>query len=240
MAKTLYTSDLHLGHANIIKYTGRTQFMSKDELVEYNVMMAIEDTHEQRKRMRDMRISEETLIRHDNVLINNINGCMTEDDTLIHVGDFSFKNTRGGKPGEGVCFKPIDYEKRIKPKIIYIMGNHCLKNGTPSKIMGMYLKDGGRHVYAVHKPEHCNFNYTVNLTGHVHEKWECMQVVLCEDRRFYALDATKPEIGVITHCVNVGVDVWKFYPVDINKIMTRYWRWVNKHKKKDTTQIRLS
>ena len=67
MGKYWFTADLHLGHFNIIKYTGRP-FKSLKEM-------------------------NETLIR-------NWNARVKPEDTVFNVGDFCFKNTKGGKKGE--------------------------------------------------------------------------------------------------------------------------------------------
>ena len=64
MSKIFYTADLHLGHANIIKYCNRP--------------------------FKDVDQMNETLIR-------NWNSRVKPEDTVIHNGDFCFKNTPGGK-----------------------------------------------------------------------------------------------------------------------------------------------
>lgn len=47
----------------------------------------------------------------DEALIQNWNACVLDDHTIIHLGDFSFKD-------------PALYLNRLKGKIIYIPGNH--------------------------------------------------------------------------------------------------------------------
>ena len=85
MSKTFYTADLHLGHANIIRYCNRP-FKDID-------------------RMND-------------VLISNWNSRVKSGDTVIHNGDFCFKNTPGGKEGEGaVGINAQEWAKKLNGNI---------------------------------------------------------------------------------------------------------------------------
>ena len=75
-----FTSDLHLGHGNIIKYCNRP---FKD-------------------------------IEHMNrALIDNWNSRVKLNDVVFHVGDFCFKNSPGGKSGEGIRLSAIELATKI-------------------------------------------------------------------------------------------------------------------------------
>jgi calcineurin-like phosphoesterase family protein len=197
-----FTSDLHLGHANIIKYCGRTLFMNKEELSEYNRLLNATQ-EEQRK----MKISEETLVKMNKVLINNINSRVKEDDILYHVGDFCFKKSKEAPEG-----KVFDYfRNQINCKTVYfIAGNHDANNSTKTIIQNMTIAISNKRINLVHNPEHININYEINLVGHVHQNWQIQRI-----RQGYSfIDA-----------INVGCDVWKFMPITINEILGRYNQW---------------
>lgn len=174
--KYWFTADLHLGHFNIIKYTGRP-FKSLEEM-------------------------NETLIR-------NWNARVKPGDTVFNVGDFCFKNTRGGKKGEGVPIPAKEYEKQLNGKIIHIKGNHDRNNSNKTIIERLGIYYGGKRINLVHNPEHCDINYEINFIGHVHEKWEFKRI-----RKGYSF----------TDCINVGVDVNKFMPITFEELMKKYYR----------------
>jgi calcineurin-like phosphoesterase family protein len=180
-----FTSDLHLGHANIIKYCNRP-FSTLEEM--------------------------------NNKIISNWNARVKKEDVVFHVGDFCFKNTKNNIPkGEGDAQREVEYEKQLNGKIIFIQGNHDKNSQCKTPIESITISLGGRTLRLVHKPDHVNFAYDLHLTGHVHEKWQC--------QRF-----TSNVVAGITDCVNVGVDVWNFYPVTINEILARYNRWKKQEK----------
>lgn len=92
MSKVYISSDLHLGHTNIIKYCpeSRGHFETVDQMNEQ--------------------------------IITNINSMVSDEDTLILVGDLCFTSP----------LKGCEYLKRINGKKILIWGNHDkkLRNST--------------------------------------------------------------------------------------------------------------
>lgn len=119
--KVFFTSDTHLGHANIMKYCNRP-FTSVDEM--------------------------------DKTIIDNINKVVGRDDTLFHLGDFSF---RGGRP--------INYRRRIHcQNIVLILGNHDprQRDGTPED----YLYDCFSQIWNLY-------------TFKGHHNGEKIEIVLC-------------------------------------------------------------
>ena len=87
------------------------------------------------------------------------------------------------------------YLDQLNGKIIPIYGNHDNDRtyGLHTPIRFMCVNIGGVDYYMEHYPIR---KYTYNLCGHVHDKW-------------------KLKGG---HILNVGVDVWNFYPVSIDEI----------------------
>jgi len=163
-----FTSDYHLGHANIIKYCNRP--------------------------FRDVQQMNETIIRNHNARVK-------PEDIVFHLGDFCFKNTMNGKPGEGVPISAREWESKLNGKIIHIRGNHDRNNSIKSIIQGILIKHCGKEIYLVHNPENFNPKYKINLVGHVHDSWKVKQ---------------HPEGWLL---INVGVDVWNFMPVTLQEIL---------------------
>lgn len=65
------------------------------------------------------------------VLIDNCNSRIKDGDIVYHIGDFCFKNSPGGKDGEGEIFSARSWEKRLNGKWIHIKGNHdCFSMDT--------------------------------------------------------------------------------------------------------------
>jgi len=147
-----------------------------------------------------------TLEEMDNRLINNYNARVKESDVCFHLGDFCFKNSPGGKEGEGGPDKAVSFEKQLHGKMILLHGNHDHNNSAKTIIESMTIKHGGKTIFMQHRPDRLpNFfmeKIDLILCGHVHEKWEYRE---------------HNHIPVI----NVGVDVFKFYPVDISEIIER-------------------
>jgi calcineurin-like phosphoesterase family protein len=139
-------------------------------------------------------------------IINNFNSMIKEDDMVIHNGDFVFKNSPGGKLGEGTTTRAYDYIKQLNGMWTFIMGNHDKQNSLKTKILNLTFKFGNYKFFIVHNPEHANLNYDINLCGHVHEKWKI-----------------KRKENTILY--NVGVDVNQFKPVSFEKIIVDIERW---------------
>ena len=178
--KYWYSSDYHLGHANIIKYCNRP-FKSLEQM-------------------------NKTIIRNHNERIK-------KEDILFHIGDFCFKNT--SNKGEGIRKTSAEWEFQLNGKIIHIMGNHDRNNSTKTIIQKLVIKYGNKRINLVHNPEHCDINYEINFTAHVHNNWEIQRIRKGFD---------------FTDCINVGVDVWRFYPVTFEEINKRYFKWLKNEK----------
>jgi calcineurin-like phosphoesterase family protein len=166
--KNFITSDLHLGHTNIIKYCNRP-------------FKTIEEMNDR--------------------IVKNWNERVKPDDTIIHIGDFCFK---GGI--EGGLSKSEYWKRKLNGNIIFIRGNHDKNNSTKTIIESMVIKFAGYDIYCVHRPpEEFIPKVSFVLCGHIHEKWQI-----------------KKEKNMIM--INVGVDVWNFYPQTLDEIVEFYCR----------------
>lgn len=143
----------------------------------------------------------------DSVLIKNLNNRIKEDDTVFFLGDFCFRNSKGGKEGEGTINKAKYYREQLLGNWIFICGNHDYTNSLNTPITGIAIEHGGKEIWLTHQPENYNPEYAYNFVGHVHANW-----------RF-----KKYEDGTIL--VNVGVDVWNFMPVKFDEIMKELNKW---------------
>jgi calcineurin-like phosphoesterase family protein len=145
------------------------------------------------------------------IMIRNWNSRVKKEDMIFIIGDFIFTNTLGGKAGEGEKINVKEFVSQLNGNKIFIEGNHCRNNRINSHIQKLVLDYGGNKINLVHNPEHADYRYIINLTGHIHEKWEIKRY------RYGAL---------FTDCINVGVDVWNFMPINWEEINKRYSKWL--------------
>lgn len=67
----------------------------------------------------------------NNTITTNFNKIIKEDDIVFHIGDWCFRNSPGGKSGEGATKKATDYLKELKGNWVLLKGNHdCLSKDT--------------------------------------------------------------------------------------------------------------
>jgi calcineurin-like phosphoesterase family protein len=141
----------------------------------------------------------DSLEQMNDTIIRNHNSRVKKEDTVFHIGDFCFKNTAGGKAGEGGLVSAGKWESLLNGKIIFIRGNHDANNSVKTIINGLLIQHHGMLVYLVHKPEHYNNLADLNLVGHVHNEWKIQR----EGKHLL---------------YNVGVDVNRFMPVNFEEI----------------------
>jgi len=140
-------------------------------------------------------------------LIRRWNEKVKPDDIVYFLGDFCFRNSPGGKPGEGTPTRYEEYCKQLNGNIIFVLGNHDRNSGVKSKIISMVIEFSGMEVFCCHNPSDAHPDYKLNLCGHVHTLWKSKKVKL---------------FGRETICINVGTDVWDYAPVSIAEILDEY------------------
>jgi len=146
-------------------------------------------------------------------LIRNWNERVKEEDIVFHVGDFCFRNSPGGKVGEGANFKASDYAAQLNGKIIFIKGNHDRNNSMKTIIERLVIGYGKMRINLVHMPEMADVNYDINFVGHVHQNWKFKRQRMGEG---------------FTDLINVGVDVNKFMPRTFDELYAGYKQWIKK------------
>lgn len=149
----------------------------------------------------------------NNTLIKNINEIVKPEDIVFFLGDFCFKNSPGGKQGEGLNIKADYYIKQLNGRWIFVKGNHDRNNSLKTCIEKVYIKHGGYRMCMIHNPDHADPTVPINICGHVHHHWKFKKLNEHSD------------------LINVGVDVWNFRPVDFNTIMKEYHKWTKTGRK---------
>ena len=143
----------------------------------------------------------------DETLIRNWNERIKPNDSVIFAGDFSFKNSSGGKEGEGSKINTsFDYLKRLNGKLVMLKGNHDKNNGINTHINSLRVGFGKKIFHIQHRPPHNKesiIGADIVLCGHVHEKWKV---------KLYEFDEIKIPV------INVSVDVWGFKPIKFTEI----------------------
>jgi calcineurin-like phosphoesterase family protein len=198
-----FTADTHFGHKNIIKYCGRGAF-NRDPAF-----------HNGKERLfNDVEEMNEYLVYNWNLIVG-------PEDEIWHIGDVAFMNK---EKTLAICNR-LNGHKRL------VMGNHDLK-WKPE----FWKEAGFEEVYklgygnVVHIPpinslhpgfDLCHYPYREDLTSY--------------DERVYLHEHAPParlgtDIPVLLHGhvhtrwktrfgqINVGVDVWNYKPVCIEKL----------------------
>jgi len=234
MALTFLYADPHYLHSNIMKFCGRTIFMTPEE--KYIYLFLKEKGC--KFCFNHFRLSKESVIKQTEMLVYNWNARVRPEDTTIINGDFAFTNSKGGKEGEGLPIHPQTILDRLNGNKVMIRGNHDRSNKLRPIIDSMVIKTASKVMYVVHDPRKIDFRYEINLTGHVHEKWAFARI----DKRLgvgafgeYKINQTKerPDGVNITDCINVGVDVNKFCPRTINELLGGYMKWKKEYESKE-------
>lgn len=184
----------------------------------------------------DLHLGHTNSIRYDNrpfktidemnkEIIRRFNERVKEDDTCIIVGDFCFRNSPGGKEGEGLTTHAKNYIKQLNGNKVFVRGNHDRNNSVQTKIERLILKVGGIYINVCHRPEHAiiqdNQYYSLNIVGHVHNNWLTKEI--SKDGKFSLL-------------INVGVTLNKYYPYTFDEVKAIYDKWLHNHKNRKEIQ----
>ena len=86
--RDFFTADTHFDHGMIIKYSGREQFMTPEDLESYKAMRALDCV----QAYQDWKPSVQSRENMNEAMIENINAIVPADATLWHLGDFAFSS----------------------------------------------------------------------------------------------------------------------------------------------------
>jgi len=136
-------------------------------------------------------------------IVRKHNSIVIEEDTVYHVGDFAFAG-----PDRSTYVEQL--LKRLNGTHILILGNHdriapmkLVDVGFQSVHTSLIMDIAGHTVVMVHDPAiwNCVSNMDplpIFVHGHVHNVWKTI---------------------IEKKMVNVGVDLWNFYPVSFEQIL---------------------
>lgn len=186
-------ADPHFGHGNIIKYSGRTLFMSDAEREAYEACNGDEEL------IRKIRISPESVDRMNDGIISNINSSVQPGDHLYCLGDWSFAN------GENYVRRARYFRDQINCEHVHLIwGNHdrlSLRGAVNfESCMDTATVEAAGHMFFLSHYPHVSWDKShkgvLHLYGHVHDLYRDECPVVWGDR-WAAQD--------------VGVDVEKRY-----------------------------
>jgi calcineurin-like phosphoesterase family protein len=154
MTTIYFSADMHLNHANIIKYCNRPFYKKGDLLGTGDIS---------RRPWTSDKIKKDRAYWMDRTLIDNWNQTVSYDDIVYHLGDFAYGSKETIK----------EYEKQLSGKIIHIKGNHDRQNKMHECIDKCMMGFGGKTVFAQHHPPEimpteCDFV----ICGHIHDHWK--------------------------------------------------------------------
>lgn len=154
-----------------------------------------------------------TLEEMNETIIKNHNERVKPEDEVYYVGDFCFKNSPGGKMGEGVPIKSEYWLSKLNGKFIFIRGNHDRNNSLKVITVASHIKYGKNIIHLVHNPDFVDMDCKINLVGHVHNYWKFKRIKRGDK---------------VTDAINVGVDMNKFRPVTFEEVFVSYECWKKK------------
>jgi calcineurin-like phosphoesterase family protein len=160
----LFSADMHLGHANIAKYTNRPYIRDGD--LDYDGNW----TSQKAKFACAERMNES--------LIANWNSRVHPLDTVYHLGDFCCHGRARGE--EGSRSTAEYWESRLNGKIVHIRGNHDKNNSVKASLEYAIMEFAGLSWLLKHVPprskEEIPTECDVVLCGHVHNLWSCQSL----------------------------------------------------------------
>lgn len=204
MRNVYFTADLHLDHRNIIKYCNRLFCLSNEEkanLVELNSRDYTRDE------LRKLYISDDSLKRMNDGIIDSINSKVDDSDTLYILGDFGFARN-------SEFHKIESFRKRITCRNIhFIIGNH--DNFSKSQYQSIFssvhtewmVRHNGHKIFMHHFP-------LLEWDGSFHNVIHCFGH--CHSNKNEWIQENMPSAKMI----DVGVDNWEYGPISLEEVIS--------------------
>jgi calcineurin-like phosphoesterase family protein len=155
------------------------------------------------------------LVEMDTTIIKKFNERVSENDLVFFLGDFCMKKSSEASDAPQNAF---DYYRNqlVCKNIIFIGGNHDKNNGTKTPIESINIEHGGFRIHLTHNPRRANEDFKFNYCGHCHGN-----------------EGTFRKLGRKSIIVDLSVENWDYYPVNINDINQAYSSWLKKGKKNE-------
>ena len=151
----------------------------------------------------------------DETIIKNWNSRIKDEDIVFFLGDFCLSKSSEAPDSRKDAFDY--YSSQLKGDVIFFKGNHDGNNKCKSIIESMVINHGGKRIYLTHNPKFAKDDFEWNFCGHVHEKYQFQK------------------LGKKSIICNLSVDVWNYYPVNINEINQAFSDWCKRGCKNEKT-----
>lgn len=137
-------------------------------------------------------------IEMNKVILERFNSRVARDDTTYILGDFKLTTV-------GHSFN--EFVEAMNGRKVFIKGNHDERNGNKTVLKYGVIETFGKTILLAHDPKDAEMYMQIGgidmaFVGHVHTAWKFKD-----------------------NMVNVGVDVWDFYPVHVKQILKGYRDW---------------
>lgn len=153
-------------------------------------------SHPLMAKLRGFGETPEAVEKMNSTIIARHNERVRKDDVVFVLGDLLVHGAKNFAPR----IAPEEFIKQLNGTLVLLSGNHDSNNGVPAFIKSAQIEYGGMSINMTHRPEDYNQDYPINLTAHVHSLWKTRTLI---DH---------------TVLVNVGVDAWRYRPIDIQEI----------------------
>lgn len=141
------------------------------------------------------------------MVISNWNKNVNSNDTVLHLGDFTFGSKNETK----------DIRDKLNGNIYLLKGNHDRHSHGWYKNIGIelikkpfYIKDGERTIIFSHRKKSFEFNNYNNFHGHSHEK--CAHLYCYEDKNIHS---------------NLSVEVINYNPIKFKHLYKKVYFYTN-------------
>lgn len=204
------TADWHLDHANIIKYTGRLQFL--DDATREAMLAIPKDPRFNgwsKEAVKDIKIPLDAVERMNDHIIESCNKVVKRNDFLLILGDFSLTSNRD---------KIESWLNSINCKhLVFVRGNHdstavirAFRENKDAHYADIRyeLKFNDTHFVCDHYPmEAWNKSHygSIHLFGHVHGGYNEWLATGARNKRK----------------MDVGVDSVGYAPISLEEVMRR-------------------
>ncbi len=159
----------------------------------------------------------------DEALIAKWNELVSSNDLVFYLGDFSMSKEAYTQILPRLHFK----------KMFFILGNHDRKStlndvssrglcGEIEVCKQLLIKYQFENYYLTHRPIDAHDKYPT-VCGHVHEKWKALKKG-DSIKEFSRTTNSTREIALKNNIINVGVDLFNFYPVKLDEVISELKR----------------